>query len=174
MEKNNLTTVLRRVAVVLPLYLLAILPSYAQYERLGGVYYAYPMTQTIMNAAPEGFEPFYISHYGRHGSRWLPNEDRYIWVNKQFEDTKRLTKLGKDVRKRLAKVWKNAEGNGGLLTALGGRQHRGIAQRMFRNFPQLFTAEAHLTAHSSTVPRCKTSMENFVGELKAQSPSIRI
>ena len=174
MEKNNLTTVLRRVAVVLPLYLLAILPSYAQYERLGGVYYAYPMTQTIMNAAPEGFEPFYISHYGRHGSRWLPNEDRYIWVNKQFEDTKRLTKLGKDVRKRLAKVWKNAEGNGGLLTALGGRQHRGIAQRMFQNFPQLFTAEAHLTAHSSTVPRCKTSMENFVGELKAQSPSIRI
>ena len=160
--------------VLLGLACLIVSSSFAQYERLGGVYFAYPMTETKMAAAPEGYEPFYISHYGRHGSRWLPDDNRYIWVNKQFENPKRLTKLGKDVRKRLAKVWKNAEGNGGLLTALGGRQHRGIARRMYQNFPQLFTSEAHLTAHSSVVTRCKTSMENFVGELKVLNPSISI
>ena len=143
-------------------------------ERLGGVYYAYPVTETTLADAPEGYEPFYISHYGRHGSRWLPNDKRYTWVNKQFEDKTRLTKLGKNVRKRLAKVWKDAQGNGGLLTPLGGRQHHQIARRMYQNFPQLFTAEAHLTAHSSTVNRCKTSMQNFVAELKTQSPSIQI
>ena len=166
--------VLRRVVVALPLYLFALLPISAQYEKLGGVYYAYPVTETTLTAAPDGYEPFYISHYGRHGSRWLPNDKRYIWVNKQFEDKNRLTKLGKNVRKRLEKIWKNAEGNGGLLTPLGGRQHRQIAQRMYQNFPQLFTAEAHLTAHSSTVNRCKTSMENFVSELKTQNPAIQI
>ena len=149
-------------------------PLFAQYEKMGGVYYAYPVTETTMLAAPEGYEPFYISHYGRHGSRWLPNDKRYIWVNRQFKDKNRLTKLGKDVRKRLEKIWKNAEGNGGLLTPLGGRQHRQIARRMYQNFPQLFTAEAHITAHSSTVNRCKTSMENFVAELKTQNPSIKI
>ena len=149
-------------------------PLFAQYEKMGGVYYAYPVTETTMLAAPEGYEPFYISHYGRHGSRWLPNDKRYTWVNRQFKDKNRLTKLGKDVRKRLEKIWKNAEGNGGLLTPLGGRQHRQIARRMYQNFPQLFTAEAHITAHSSTVNRCKTSMENFVAELKAQNPSIKI
>ena len=140
-------------------------PLFAQYEKLGGVYYAYPVTETTMAAAPEGYEPFYISHYGRHGSRWLPNDKRYTWVNKQFDDENRLTKLGKSVRKRMKKVWKNAEGNGGLLTPLGGRQHRQIARRMYQNFPQLFTTEAHLTAHSSVVSRCRSSMLAFLDEL---------
>ena len=147
---------------------------FAQYEKTGGVYYAYPVTATTLAKAPEGYEPFYISHYGRHGSRWLPNSCRYEWVNEHFEDQKNLTKLGKSVRKRLAKIWKNAQGNGGLLTPLGGRQHHAIARRMYQNFPQLFTADARLTAHSSTVPRCKSSMENFVAELKTQNPSVTI
>ena len=149
------------------LCLLTILPLSAQsLEQMGGVYYAYPVTETMLAEAPKGYEPFYISHYGRHGSRWLPNDDRYVWVNKQFEDTKRLTKLGQSVRKRLEKIWKNAKGNGGLLTPLGGRQHRQIARRMYENFPQLFTAEAHLTAHSSVVSRCRSSMLAFIDEIE--------
>ena len=77
-----------------------------------------------------------------------------------------MTKLGKDVRKRLEKIWKNAEGNGGLLTPLGGRQHRQIAQRMYQNFPQLFTAEAQISARSSVVGRCRSSMLAFIDELE--------
>ena len=148
-------------------------PVFAQYEKWGGVYYAYPIEtgtdKPQLQSAPAGYEPFYISHYGRHGSRWLTNDARYTWVNEHFADTKNLTKLGKDVRKRLEKIWKNAKGNGGQLTALGARQHRGIARRMYQNFPQLFTKDAHLTAHSSTVNRCKVSMENFVDEIKLLS-----
>ncbi|MBQ7427341.1 MAG: GH92 family glycosyl hydrolase [Prevotella sp.] len=174
MEKRSLDMVLRRLAIVLPFYLFTFLPLHAQYEKMGGVYYAYPVTETVLASAPEGFEPFYISHYGRHGSRWVTSDKRYIWVNQQFEDQKNLTKLGKSLRKRLQKVWKNAQGNGGKLTPLGGSQHRGIAHRMYQNFPQLFTAEARLTAHSSVVGRCKSSMENFVSELKSLNPSIQI
>ena len=44
-------------------------PAMAQYERQGGIYYAYPVTKTELAEAPAGYEPFYISHYGRHGSR---------------------------------------------------------------------------------------------------------
>ena len=149
-------------------------PLAAQYEKLGGVYYAYPVTKSETAPPPEGYQPFYISHYGRHGSRWLPTEERYEWVNRQLSDPKRLTKLGRSVRQRMAKVWKNAQGHGGLLTPLGGRQHRAIARRMYQAFPQLFTAEARLTAHSSTMTRCKTSMENFVEELKTANPSLNI
>ena len=172
--KRRYSQEMMRWKMVLLFFFFIFLPLSAQYEKLGGVYYAYPMTETALATAPEGYEPFYISHYGRHGSRWLPNDKRYTWVNGQFEDKNRLTKLGKSVRKRLEKIWKNAKGNGGLLTPLGGRQHRQIAGRMYHNFPQLFTAEAHLTAHSSTVNRCKTSMENFVSELKTLNPSIQI
>ena len=174
MGKNSINMILRRVTILLPFYLFTVLPLSAQYEKLGGVYYAYPVTETTLVDVPEGYEPFYISHYGRHGSRWLPNDKRYTWVKKQFEDKNRLTKLGKSVRKRMEKIWKNAQGNGGLLTPLGGRQHHQIARRMYQNFPQLFTADAHIMAHSSTVNRCKTSMENFVAELKTQNPSIKI
>ncbi|MBQ1669303.1 MAG: histidine-type phosphatase, partial [Prevotella sp.] len=136
---------------------------------MGGVYYAYPVESgdvaPDIKSAPEGYEPFYISHYGRHGSRWLTNDNRYIWVNKHFEDQKNLTKLGKSVRKRLAKIWKDAKGNGGKLTALGARQHRGIASRMYQNFPQLFTSDADITAHSSVVGRCRSSMLAFLEAL---------
>ena len=147
-------------------------------QQMGGVYYAYPIESGVdkpqLQPVPKGYEPFYISHYGRHGSRWLTNDARYTWVNQHFDDEKNLTKLGKSVKKRLAKVWKNAKGNGGQLTALGARQHRGIARRMYKNFPQLFTSDAHLTAHSSTVNRCKVSMENFVDELKQLSNTIHL
>ena len=147
-------------------------------QQMGGVYYAYPIESGFdkpqLQPVPKGYKPFYISHYGRHGSRWLTNDARYTWVNQHFDDDKNLTKLGKSVKKRLAKVWKNAKGNGGQLTALGARQHRGIARRMYMNFPQLFTSDAHLTAHSSTVNRCKVSMENFVDELKQLSNTIHL
>ena len=149
------------------LCLLTLLPlsvSAQTNEQMGGVYYAYPIesgkAKPQLYPAPAGYEPFYISHYGRHGSRWLTSDSRYVWVNDQFADQKNLTKLGKDVRQRLDKIWKNAKGNGGKLTALGGRQYRGIARRMYQNFPQLFTAEARLTAHSSVVGRCRRSEEH--------------
>ena len=156
--------------MLLGLAFLIVGPLFAQYEKMGGVYYAYPIESGVavpqLQQALEGYEPFYISHYGRHGSRWLTNDSRYIWVNEQFADVKNLTKLGKNVRRRLDKIWKNAKGNGGKLTALGARQHRGIARRMYQNFPQLFTADARLTAHSSVVGRCRNSMLAFVGELE--------
>ena len=170
---------MRRILLITTLFVCAF--AWAQTkspQQMGGVYYAYPIENgeatPYIQDAPEGYEPFYISHYGRHGSRWLTNDARYQWVNKHFDDDKNLTKLGKSVKKRLAKVWKNAKGNGGQLTALGARQHRGIARRMYQNFPQLFTANAHLTAHSSTVNRCKVSMENYVDELKQLSNTIQL
>ena len=71
--------------MMLGLALFVAIPLFAQYERLGGVYYAYPITETKMNQAPEGYEPFYISHYGRHGSRWLTSDNRYIGSEESHE-----------------------------------------------------------------------------------------
>ena len=35
--------------------------------KAGGVYYAYPGPADSLAVAPDGYEAFYISHYGRHG-----------------------------------------------------------------------------------------------------------
>ena len=147
-------------------------------EQMGGVYYAYPVDDVsgMMNdELAKAGTPFYISHYGRHGSRWLTSEDRYIWVNKQFDDKSNLTPLGKNVRRRLKKIWKNAQGNAGQLTPLGARQHRQIARRMMVNFPEVFQGDdVVITAHSSTAQRCKNSMLQFVEQMKIEKPSLRI
>ena len=40
-------------------------------EKTGGVYWAYPLDFAPQTRAPKGYKPFYVSHYGRHGSRYL-------------------------------------------------------------------------------------------------------
>ena len=40
-------------------------------------YLAYPGPKQKLTKAPEGYSPYYISHYGRHGSRYLINPAQY-------------------------------------------------------------------------------------------------
>ncbi len=142
-------------------------------QQMGGVYYAYPAPKKPISVkAPEGYTPFYISHYGRHGSRWLPSDSRYIWVNQHFDDESNLTPLGKKVKGWLTQVWENAKGNGGKLTKLGEKQHRGIADRMAHNFPQIFAKGNHVQARSSVVDHCAKSMLAFTDELRQLQPSL--
>ena len=148
-------------------------------ERTGGVYYAYPVesSQDVIHnlTTPDGMEVFYVSHYGRHGSRWLPDQERYDWVQQQFVNTSNLTALGKKVRRCLSNIIRNARGNAGLLTPLGAQQHRGIARRMAQRFPKAFQGDdTKILARSSTVPRCRASMLAFCGELEKQFPTLHI
>ena len=144
-------------------------------ERSGGVYYAYPVESSQNVHIPDGFDVFYISHYGRHGSRWLPDQHRYDWVMVQFDDDKNLTKAGRRLKKTLRKIVKDADGNAGQLTPLGASQHRGIARRMVEQFPRVFAgADTRISARSSTVARCRASMLAFCDELQKLCPALRV
>lgn len=159
--------------------LLALLPAtlMAQNhtpEQTGGVYYAYHPYTGKLSPVPEGYKPFYISHYGRHGSRWLTSDERYMWVYDHFLDESNLTDLGKDVRKRLQRVWDDAKGNGGKLTSLGAWQHKGIAERMYKRFPEVFKGKTRVEARSSTANRCVESMKAFCEELLRQNSKMDV
>ena len=158
-------------------------------QQMAGVYYAYPggpsaKTGTFGDASyvmadslaqlPAGFTPFYISHYGRHGSRWMPKDERYVWICRHFEDERNLTPLGVKVKGMLNRVWQNAKGNGGKLSRLGALQHRGIADRMYQRYPQIFAAGNHVKARSSVVDRCAKSMLAFTSELRHLQPDLQI
>ena len=166
----------RNLALFITLLLVAVASAQEKtYEQMGGVYYAYPAGDSPINPAPpEGYQPFYISHYGRHGSRWLPSDSRYEWVVAQLSDKKNLTAEGKRLRKQLGKVWRNARGHGGQLTPLGGLQHEGIASRMVTNFPEVFADGSRLHARSSVVPRCASSMAHFLTAVRDLRPSVHI
>ena len=142
-------------------------------QQMGGVYYAYHYDKdTLTQPVPEGFTPFYISHYGRHGSRWMPSDDRYTWIYRQFEDESNLTPLGLQVKDMLRRVCENAKGNGGKLSKLGALQQQTIAQRMVQSYPQVF-ADAHkVKARSSVVDRSAKSMQTFTAELFALQPHL--
>jgi len=150
----------------------------ADLNKTGGVYYAYPTVSADNTPAPKGYKPFYVSHYGRHGSRYLISDNDYIWIWKLFhkaEEANALTPLGKDVMLRLDTVMEEADKRGGDLSPLGARQHRDIARRMFENYPEVFKGKGKkISARSTLVPRCIISMGNFCQSLKQQNPDLDI
>lgn len=180
---------MNRKVTLLYISLACVLSVQAQTrQQMGGVYYAYPegpsaKTGTFGTATyvmsdslsvPQGYAPFYISHYGRHGSRWMPKDDRYVWICKHFEDESNLTPLGLQVKGMLQRVWENARGNGGKLSKLGALQHQGIAHRMFERYPQIFAAGNAVKARSSVVDRCAKSMQAFTSELHTLQPGLNL
>ena len=145
--------------------------------KAGGVYFAYPGPADTLAIAPEGYEAFYISHYGRHGSRYLISDEDYTRVLRYFQQADSagvLTPLGKDVLDRLERVWFEADGRGGELTPLGARQHKAIARRMYQSYPTVFPDSALVTARSTQVMRCAHSMMAFCEGLKELNPRLEI
>lgn len=146
-------------------------------EQAGSIYYAYPTPSGISTPVPKGYLPFYISHYGRHGSRWMTADERYTEVISVFDSLYQctgLTSLGIDVRERLHKVWENARGCSGSITPLGERQQREIAERMYRSFPRVFGKNTCVDARSSTSLRCAMSMSYFTERLKELNPDLHV
>lgn len=145
-------------------------------EKAGGVYYAYPTSESLNTSPPKGYEAFYISHYGRHGSRYLISDKDYKWVLELLKKADRensLTELGKDVMTRLDSLMIEVEGFGGALSPLGVRQQRGIAERMYASYPQIFAGEAPVSARSTIVPRCILSMDALCERLKELNPKLK-
>jgi len=146
-------------------------------EKAGGIYYAYPHTTDSMAPVPAGYEPFYISHYGRHGSRWVINKNTHRiavdGLRAQLNEGN-LTELGHEVLAKAERLQKHTEGHLGELSPLGERQHKGIAARMMARFPGLFKGNARIIARSSTEPRCIISMAAFSEELMKRNPQLTV
>ena len=177
MNNNRLKT----LAVVLAIFCLGVNAQTtfeeisADLNKAGGVYLAYPTVETKQTPAPKGYKPFYVSHYGRHGSRYLLSDRDYQWIIQLMEKAEivnGLTLLGHDVLNRLNMVWKEAQGRAGDLTPLGVRQHQGIAERMSKNFPEVFRGKRHVSARSTVVYRCAMSMVAFGDRLKQLNPQL--
>ena len=141
-------------------------------------YLAYPgPTQGKLTPAPDGKKPFYISHYGRHGSRYLINPSEYkrpMEILQAADKAGKLTPLGQDVLRRVKLMNEESEKRLGELTPLGTQQHKQIARRMFERFPEVFEGEANIDAKSTIVIRCILSMENALQQLLLMNPKLHI
>lgn len=131
-----------------------------------------------LTPAPKGYEPFYMSHYGRHGSRWLIAEGDYQSPLSTLRDARQAGKLtaeGEAVLKKLEDFHPTTIKRLGELTTVGERQHHGIGSRLASNFPEIFKAKGvSIDARSTVVIRCILSMEAECEELAAANPTARI
>ena len=149
-------------------------------NRSGSNHYAYPYpAQELpkLTPAPAGYQPFFINHYGRHGSRWLTKQNTYehpVAMLEQLNSRHLLTKQGEVLLNVLQKVAIEAKGRIGELSDIGAEQHQGIARRMCENFPQVFSGEATIDARSTIWIRCILSMANETQIFKAYNPNIKI
>ncbi|MCR4569837.1 MAG: histidine phosphatase family protein [Bacteroidales bacterium] len=127
--------------------------------------------------APAGYKPFYVSHYGRHGSRsdWGGNAFLgVIAVMEQGQARGILTPDGEMLLEGARKVLAGWDGMDGRLSQRGVREHAAIAKRLYNRYPQVFKGQKDVRAFASTVQRCIISMNSFTNSLIRQNPKLEI
>ena len=144
--------------------------NYLDYDR--------QLPTKALTPTPKGYEPYYMSHYGRHGSRWLISDGNYSRPIATLETAKEMGKLtakGEEVLETLKAIYKTSTKRLGDLTTVGERQHHGIGKRMTQNFPEIFKKkDVMIDARSTVVTRCILSMIAECEELAAANPTARI
>lgn len=144
----------------------------------GSNYTAYPTPTKPLTPAPKGYEPYYLTGYARHGSRWLCSDGQYQDALKPLRKAHKQGKLTAEGEQLLASIeefYPSAKGRIGELTSKGEDQHHGIGRRMAKNFPQVFNAKnSRVDARSTVVIRCILSMEAECEELTRHFPGLEM
>ena len=144
-------------------------------QKAANVLNMYEFKKHEYTAAPKGYKPFYISHYGRHGARnGSGSLDKTIAVFAEAKKEGRLSPKGEEFFARLSELVPYVHWRNGDLTQLGAEQQNILAHNMFRNYPEVFPENARIEAKSTTVPRCILTMTDFCEGLKEANPSLNI
>ena len=147
-------------------------------DRASNNMHSYEFDPIVDSPAPKGFKPFYISHYGRHGSRYEQNSTfgRNAQAGFAYLDSLGLlTPAGKALWADVEAVVDAHKGMEGSLTPRGAREHQQIAARMAHRYPGIFKDKnrQEVNCFSSTNFRCIVSMCNFTYGLKDVFPKIQ-
>lgn len=148
-------------------------PSYASCN-----YHIYADTITAVETPPPGDKkPFYLSHYGRHGSRYINSRSGYDIPYKMMEQADsldELTAFGEEVYAEMRRIMRETEGRWGELTGSGKQQLEKIGHRMALRYPEIFCPGARVSAVSTVVPRCIESMGSATLQMLQVCPQLNI
>lgn len=179
---------MKKLFLILTTVVLAIVPMNGQNarkllqenpDRYGGVHHSYEAPAMVTDTpAPKGYAPFFVNHYGRHGSRYMTSMHSVTRVSHLFDSLDSLgilTPEGASLHQALKALENSHEEQAGYLTLRGGREHQEIAQRLYDRVPGVFTQAGRdrVIAESSYVQRCIQSLANFTMVLKGNAPQLR-
>ena len=139
--------------------------------------YPYQFTTAKLTKAPNGYKPFYISHYSRHGSRYYWNALLYRELDSLLTTAHNkhlLTAEGEAFHQRFMEAKDELKTGVSELSDLGWQQHQRIARVMYENFPEVFKKGGNVFAISSLSGRCVLSMSAFCQELVQCNPKIEV
>ena len=154
--------------------LCAIADDRLDIERTASIFHSYEFVPVDDTPPPDGFEPFYISHYGRHGSRRLAGTcvADTCAVLEDAAKKGRLTDEGMSLRSAVRRIADASVGMEGQLTERGAEEHRRIARRMAARFPKVFEGKRRVRCQSTEVHRVLISQANFTMALKDAAPGM--
>ncbi len=118
---------------------------------------------------PDSLVPVFISHIGRHGSRYPASDTHCITLKKALQRARQLgtiTPEGERLEKITDEIIRLSSGQWGALDSLGKAEQRGIGLRTFQNYRPLFSSGGTIVGISSHSPRSIESMENFVAGME--------
>ena len=147
----------------------------ADWRKAAGMEGPHRCEVTSPTPAPKGYTPFYISHYGRHGSRYAWNSKTYSLIHEVLSAAHEegvLTALGEEFYQNFETFYPIPLINTGDLVPLGWEQHQRIAAWVYDNFPKVFKGSRHVDAIVSTSPRSIVSMSSFCLSLKEKNPKL--
>ena len=139
--------------------------------------YPYPHYIVDLTKAPDGYRPFYISHYARHGSRYYWNAFLYQELDSLLSKAHKmqvLTPEGEGFYEKFMAAKDELKTGVSELTQLGWEQHQKIARTMYNNFPEVFEKGGNVLAISWLTGRCVLSMSAFCQELVQCNPAIEV
>ncbi|MDE6449019.1 MAG: histidine phosphatase family protein, partial [Muribaculaceae bacterium] len=165
---KTIKTTLLLTALATALTATATIPATTHYtmDECAGSLMPYPVPSHNINL-PDSLTPIFINHVGRHGARYPSSPKATQNLNKALshaDSIGTITPTGRKLHKLVQLILNVSHNRWGELDTLGMAEQRGIATRMYRNFPSLFN-NSTVTAISSSVPRCVMSMYDFTHQL---------
>lgn len=147
------------------------------WRKMAGMEGPHRFGTASLSKAPKGYKAFYISHYGRHGSRYAWNSETYKLLHTVLSDAHNasaLTEAGEAFYRRFEEFYPVPLINTGDLVPLGFEQHKKLGEYYYDAFPEVFKGPRKVNAIVSTSSRSIVSMSSFCLSLKGRNPKLDI
>jgi multiple inositol-polyphosphate phosphatase/2,3-bisphosphoglycerate 3-phosphatase len=139
---------------------------------------AYLGTKTLYKAlaykytpVPTGYKPVFINHVGRHGARHLTkdvNTTLAYHLLQQADSASALSAQGKKLWQMVIALQKIEKGSVKFISAEGKNELKGIGERMYANYSNVFKGKPNLDIAVTKEIRTKQSADAFLEGLEGK------
>jgi len=121
--------------------------------------------------APVGYSPVFINHVGRHGARHLTKDVKTTFAYNllmQADSANALTADGKKLKQMVIALQKVEKGSTKFISAEGKNELKGLGERMYLNYGNVFKGQPTLSVSITKEVRTKQSADAFLQGLNSK------